>query len=329
MSNTILTRPITGPSAWRGADLRDDGSWMHPLRAESIDALDSALQRVKARGLGLEQLTAADFPLPAMTDTLARFADELENGRGFLLLRGFPVERYSEADLRIIYYGLGLNLGIPVRQNPRGDLLGEVMNVGDPADRNTRVYETSRYLPFHTDPSDVVGLLCLRRAREGGLSSLVSVAAVYNELLERYPQYLGVYYRPVYYAHLGEDLPSRSPLFSYHRGKLAFRYLRQYIELGHEIMQTPLTAVETEALDILDAVIAEAQLRLDMMLQPGDLQFANNYMVLHSRTGFEDHADATQRRKMLRLWLKMPNARPLAADFPGRNGFPAPCEPAA
>ena len=186
------------------------------------------------------------------------------------------------------------------------------------------VYETNAQLPFHTDPSDVVGLLCLRRARQGGLSSLVSVAAVYNQMLEHYPQQLETLYRPVYYAHLGEDLPSLSPLFSYHQGKLAFRYLRQYIELGHDIMQTPLTAEQVEALDVLDSICAEPRMRLDMMLEPGDLQFANNYMVLHSRTGFEDFDEAQHRRKMLRLWLKMPNARELAADFPGRNGFPPP-----
>ena len=326
MSASILTQKITGPAAWRGCDLYEDDAWIHHLSAASIEALDTALQQVKSSGLTLEQLDRGDFPLPELSADLARFSRELEHGRGFLLLRGFPVERYSEADLRIVYFGLGLNLGIPVRQNPRGDLLGEVINAGDPTRKETRVYETNSHLPFHTDPSDVVGLLCLRRARSGGLSSLVSVAAVYNELLERYPQYLGVFYRPVYYAHLGEDFPSRSPLFSYHAGKLGFRYLRQYIELGHEIMQTPLTRVEIEALDILDSIIAEPRMRLDMMLEPGDLQFANNYMVLHSRTQFEDHEDAKMRRKMLRLWLKMPNARKLAPDFPGRNGFPAPGE---
>ena len=225
-------------------------------------------------------------------------------------------------------YGIGLHLGQPVCQNPRGDLLGEVMNVGDIHDKNTRVYETNLYLPYHSDPSDVVGLMCVRKARQGGLSSLVSVAAIYNEILDKHRELLGLYYRPIHFAHLCEPQPSLSPIFSYHQGKLSCRYLRQYIELGADICKLPLSRVEIEALDVFDRVMADPALRLDMMLEPGDLQFANNYAVLHSRTEFEDHEDLALRRKMLRLWLKMPNARQLAPEFPGRNGFPAP-EPAA
>ena len=104
------------------------------------------------------------------------------------------------------------------------------------------------------------------------------------------------------------------------------RYLRQYIELGHEMMNQPLCQVEREALDLFDQIMLQQEMRLDMMLQPGDMQFANNYLVLHSRTSFEDHTAPEQRRKLLRLWLKMPNARTLAPEFPGRNGFPLPTD---
>ncbi len=320
--SSILTQKITGPAAWQGCDLAADHSWIYPLSAKSLAAIDKALAQVKSAGLKFPHFQQADFALAEMADELGHYAEQLESGKGFLLLRGLPVERYSDADIHIIYYGLGLNMGVPVRQNPKGDLLGLVMNLGDADNKTTRVYETNAHLPYHTDPSDVVGLLCLRRARRGGLSSLVSAASVYNQLLEHYPHYLGIYYRPMYYAHLGEDLPSRSPIFSYHDGKLSCRYLRQYIELGHDIMETPMSRVEIEALDVLDSITQDERLRLDMMLEPGDLQFANNYMILHSRTGFEDDEDPALARKMLRLWLKMPNARMLAADFPGRNGFP-------
>jgi hypothetical protein len=319
----ILTEAITGPSAWKGCDIAGEGAWSRDLSPRDIDELDAALVRFRARNRTGVPMAREDFPLPGWEETLSRLAAELEDGRGFFLMRGLPVDRYGEEDIRAIYYGIGLNLGIPVRQNPRGDLLGAVENVADASDPHSRVYETNAYLPYHTDPSDVVGLLCLRKARKGGLSSLVSVPAVYNEMLLRCPEYLGLFYRPWYYAHLGEDLPSLSPLFSHHRGKLAFRYLRQYIELGHEIMERPLSAVEVEALDAFDAIAREDGMQLDMMLEPGDLQWANNYTVLHSRTGFEDDPDPSRRRKMLRLWLKMPNARDLAPDFPGRNGFPA------
>ena len=323
----ILKHPITSAAAWRGSEMAGDTSWLHHLSPEAIACIDQALAGLRAKGLAFPHFSRDDFPLPALADDLAAYADALENGRGFLVLRGLPVARYSEAEIQALYYGIGLNLGTPVRQNPRGDLLGSVMNVGDVNDKKTRVYETNLYLPYHSDPSDVVGLLCLRQAKAGGLSSLVSVAAIYNEILAHHPEFLGLYYRPMYFAHLCEDQPSLSPIFSYHQGKLSCRYLRQYLELGHEIRQQPLSRVEFEALDLFDAIMHAPKMRLDMMLQPGDLQFANNYAVLHSRTAFQDHDDPAAHRKMLRLWVKMPNARTLAPEFPGRNGFPEPATP--
>ena len=320
----MQTDPITGPSAWTAADFEDDDSWIIHLAEAEIMDLDAALATLRAKDLSFPNFTREDFPLPALGPRLAGIAEELETGRGFVLLRGLPIERYTDEEINAIYYGLGLNMGQPVGQNPKGDLLGQVMNVGDPADKNTRVYQTNLYLPYHTDPSDVVGLLCIRKAREGGLSSLVAVASVYNQLLERHPEYLGLFYKQWYYAHLGEDMPSPTALFALHEGKLNFRYLRQYIELGHELWERPLSRVETAALDILDGIIQQPELRLDMMLEPGDIQFANNHLALHSRTSFEDYDAVEKRRKLLRLWLKMPNARTPPPEFPGRNGFDLP-----
>ncbi len=320
--NLVLKKEITGPMAWKGLEFSKERSWILKLSESEVTALDDALNNLKkSKKLGLG-FNKDDFLIPSWEDMLTDLADVLENGRGFCVMRGLPVDKYTEDEIRAIYFGIGLNLGIPVRQNPKGDLLGEVMNIADSTRKISRVYETNAYLPYHTDPSDVVGLLCLRKAKDGGISSLVSVATIYNEILKRHPEYLGLLYRSWYYAHLGEDLPSLSPLFSYHNGKMAFRYLRQYIELGHEIMELPLSPIEIEALNRFDAIAQEESHQLDMMLEPGDLQWVNNYTVLHSRTGFKDFDDPLLCRKMLRLWLKMPNARELAPNFPGRNGFP-------
>ena len=198
------------------------------------------------------------------------------------------------------------------------------MNVGDLTDRQTRVYETNAYLPYHTDPTDVVGLLCIRRAKSGGISSLVSSASLYNELLATHPEYLSCLYRPMFYPHLGGDRPGLSPVFSYHKGQLTCRYLRQYLELGHDMMGTPLSPIELEAFDQIDAILHDASMRIDMMMKPGDLQLVNNYAVMHSRTSFEDSDDVARRRLKLRLWLKLPGARQLAYPFEGRHGFPDP-----
>lgn len=321
----ILKEKVTGAAAWRGSELAGDDSWVYPLSDTALHLIDQALNAVKARGLAFPNFSKDDFPIHALSDDMQRYAEELENGKGFLLLRGLPIARYSEADIEIIYYGIGRHLGTPVCQNFKGDLLGKVMNVGDLAKKETRVYETNAYLPYHTDLADVFGLICVRKAKSGGLNSLVSCGAVYNDILENHPEYLGLFYRPMFYAHLGTDpANSKTPLFSYHDGKLSGRYLRQYIELGHELQEQPLSRVEIAALDALDNAIHNAAIRLDIMLEPGDMLFANNYAVMHSRTSFEDYEAPEQRRKLLRLWLKMANGRELAPDFLGQNGFPPP-----
>ena len=137
--------------------------------------------------------------------------------------------------------------------------------------------------------------------------------SVYNEILENHPEYLGLFYRTWHYAHLSQNIPSLSPLFSYNAGKLSFRYLRQYIELGHEVMELPLSRVEREALDLFDSIAQRDELRLDMILEPGDLQWANNYTVLHS--GRFRITTIPRAGAKTGLWLKMSNARELAPGF--------------
>jgi hypothetical protein len=321
--SVILKEKVDASVAWRGIDLQNRDTWLTYLREPMLSAFDAALQGVKAKGLQAPHFTKADFSLPPeVIHEIDGLVDELENGRGFLLMRGLPAEKYTEAEMSIIYYGLGLHMGTPVTQSEKGELLGEVQAVGDPNKKSTRVYETNEYLDYHTDLSDVVGLLSIRKAKKGGLSSIVSIAALYNEILEKHPEYLALLYRPIYFDHLGDELPTRSPIFSYYDGKLSCRYLRKYIEIGQERREIPLSNVEREMLDLIDAIIGHQDIHLDMMMEPGDMQFANNYAVFHSRTGFEDHDEPERRRKLLRLWLKMPNARKLAPDFPGRNGIP-------
>lgn len=322
---SILKQTIDTKAAWLGRDLIQNEQWIYHLSENALKIFDGILLKLKVKNLQAPLFDKSDFEI---TDTyllslLYNLADELENGYGFFVLKGLKPERYSEQDLKNIYYGMGLYLGKPVTQNPKGDLLGLVQNVGDKNNKSTRVYETNAYLPYHTDLSDVVGLICIRKAKQGGLSSLVSAPAVYNKILAQYPEYLSYYYHPAPCDHLGDTQPTLTPIFSYYQNKLSCRYMRAYIELGHEKMGLKLSQVQKEALDIFDSFIHDPDLRLDMMLEPGDMQFCNNYMVMHSRTSFEDFDAESERRKLLRLWLKMPNARQLAPEFPGRNGIPA------
>ncbi|MGY8872299.1 MAG: TauD/TfdA family dioxygenase [Pseudomonadales bacterium] len=319
--SVIHKEKITDPSAWKGKDLKDDDSWIYHWSDESISVLEKALENVKRKGLQVPDFTKEDFPITQLSKEIAYFNEELENGKGFILIRGLPIERYTDDEAAIIYYGLGLHMGTPVPQNLKGDMLGHVKNIGAIDPKSVRVYETNEYLPYHADLSDVVGLLSLRKAKSGGMSSLSSAMTLYNEILGKNPEYIGLLHRLFQLEHLDDGEAGFTPIFSYHKGKLSARYLRQYIEMAQNNAGAPLSNVEVEALDLIDSTLNNPDIRLDMMMEPGDIQFANNYTIFHSRTSFEDYDEVERRRHLYRLWLKMPNARELAPDFPGRNGI--------
>jgi hypothetical protein len=324
----IHTTPITGPKAWRGADLAADTSWIVTLTDAEIADLDRALTVARASGRALAAIDRSTFPLTVLPAKLEQALAEMRDGRGFLVVRGVPVERYSDDDVGLIFWGLGRYLGAPLYQNPRGDLLGHVYDHGRTyGNIDVRGYETNAYLPYHTDAGDMVGLLCLRRSLEGGLSSIVSSVTVHNEILAAHPEYLGLLYNGFYYIRREAALTERGvsdrpiPVFGYRDGMVSCRYIRNQINAGAVKREVPLTTFEKAALDHLDEQTRRADLRLDMDLQAGDIQFINNYTILHSRTGFVDGPEPHQKRLMLRLWLKFPTVWPLSAEFPSHMGY--------
>ncbi|WP_088014323.1 TauD/TfdA family dioxygenase [Gottfriedia acidiceleris] len=337
--STILKEKVKGSVAWKGTDLAKDESWIYYLSEETIVELENALAHVKQKGLKAPNFNKEDFKVSNLLNEIDYFVEELENGRGFLLIRGLPIERYTDEEASIIYWGLGLHMGTPVSQNANGELLGHVRDQGLSLENsNVRGYQTKLHLPFHADGSDVVGLLSLRKGKSGGESSIISSMAVYNEILEKNPEYLGILCRPFNFDRRGEEGPGESPIFtspifSYYDGKLSCRYVRLFIESAQSKTGIQLSKVEIEALDLLDSLLHDENLHFNMMLEPGDMQFVNNYTVLHSRTQYEDYEELDQKRHLLRLWLTMPNGREISPDFamffdentgkPGRGGVPA------
>jgi hypothetical protein len=325
---TVWMKPITTPKAWRGRDVAADPSWIVTLTPAEIADVDRAVATAKASGQPLEAITREDFPLPVLRARLEGVLREIVDGRGFVVVRGLPVARYRDDDVGLIFWGLGRYLGSPLYQNPQGDLLGHVFDQGRAyGNIDVRGYETNAYLPYHTDAGDLVGLLCLRRALEGGLSSLVSSTTVHNEILAHHPEYLGLLYNGFYYIRREAALTERAvsdrpiPVFGQKDGVVSCRYIRNQINAGAVKREVPLTALEKAALDYFDEQTRRVDLRLDMDLQAGDIQFINNYTVLHSRTGFVDGPEPHQKRHMLRLWLKFPQPWPIGADFPAHMGY--------
>jgi hypothetical protein len=322
--------PVTDASAWRGAEIAADPAWISTLTEAEVEELSRALRGVQARGLPTTAITRADFPLPVLAPRLAVWLGEAREGRGFFVVRGLPADRFSEAEREAIFWGIGTHLGTAVSQNSHGEMLGHVFDQGRTYGApNTRGYQTKARLDFLTDRCDLVGLLCQRRAKEGGLSSVVSTVAVHNEILRTRPDLLPILYRGFHYSEREAAdnptgvTPRPIPVFSRHQGVLSCRFIRNPIETGAERRGVPLTAEEREALELMSALSAREDMRLDMMLEPGDMQFCNNYVTSHARTAFEDWPEPELRRLMVRLWLSFDRRRPLAPDFGEHDGIPA------
>ena len=325
---TCWMQQVLGAKAWRGESLARETSWIVRLSEAEIADVERGLAAAKATGKPLEAITRDDFPLTIMRPRLEAALADIYDGRGFVVLRGLPVGRWSDDDTGLVFWGLGRYLGSPLYQNPQGELLGHVYDHGRTyGNIDVRGYETNAYLPYHTDAGDMVGLLCLRRSLEGGLSSIVSSVTVHNEILANHPEYLGLLYNGFYYIRREAALTERGvsdkpiPVFGARDGVVSCRYIRNQINAGAVKRGVPLTTLEQAALDYLDECTRRPDLRLDMDLEPGDIQFINNYTTLHSRTGFVDGPEPNQKRHMLRLWLKFPKAWPLGPEFPAHMGY--------
>ena len=331
MSTTTATL-LSGPIVWTDEDLRRSRDWMRTLTAAETDELDAALRAVQRHGLDWQAMTRDDFAIPRLAASLAEVSRELEDGRGLVLLRGIPVERYGEDELRIVYWGLGLHLGTPRYQNGKGELIGDVrdenrlygavrevnpMQAGEPRTSRNKA-RSAGPLRFHTDRVDVVTLLCVRPAARGGLSKVVSAAAVYNTILARRPDLHALLCAPYYPVREGEAGGKQQyytmPVFGLRDGRLTSQYSRTFVENAQGLPGVPpLTAAQDEALDLWAEVCEELCYAMDM--KAGDLQLLNNHVVYHARTTYEDDPAPGRDRFLMRLWLSMPSSRALPAGY--------------
>ena len=312
-------RPIEAPYAWKGADLQHRTDWIRPFTPSELEEIDVAVQGVKRRGLDWVDVTREDFPLPAFSAEIGKIAQELETGRGMVLLRGLPLE-YSPEDLRLAYWGIGTHLGTAVSQGGRGELLGIVEDEGKEVEiTKRRGSKTAGSLPFHSDRCDVVGLLCVRKAKSGGLSRIVSAAAIHNEILARRPDLMDVFYADWYNSRQGDEQPGESraypkPIFGFRDGHFTGLFSPAYIKSAQAFPEVPrLTRPQEEALELFGGL--SDSLALDMAFEPGDIQLLNNHLIYHARTRYDDHPEKDRKRLLLRLWLSVPGSRPLPPGY--------------
>ena len=302
--------PLEPLAEWTAATVTDSAAWSHRLTVEEIAELEEALAVARGHTDDLLDVDKARFPLPHLGSRLESMTKELINGRGFQRVAGLPVDRLGPEDSSWIYWGIGMHLGMPWPQNARGHLLGDVKDAGVRlSDGNSRGYQMAGPLPFHSDGSDLVGLLCLSNGVSGGESLIANALLCHNLLAESDPALAAVLYEDLPYDYRGEEADGGRPYytipaFTRHGDRLFIRYVPPYIRASQRHEAAPrLTEQQLAAMAAYDKLIADPAHQVEMIFEPGDMQFINNYHVLHGRRTFHDDHDGGQVRWLKRLWL--------------------------
>jgi alpha-ketoglutarate-dependent taurine dioxygenase len=312
----MLIQTSADHRAWRADTIDNPNSWYYPLRERTVSALDPIVRQSR------DCRSITDLRIPeevraVVAKDLWPIAAALETGRGWAIVTTAPVGRYSPTELQAIYWLVGQSLGRPFAQNVQGALLYDVRDAGQDVRYGARFSVTSAESTFHTDNSfgddvlDYVGLLCLNPAKSGGRSQIVSGHTIWSELQARNPDVTEILRQPFHFDRRGGlrpgDAPTaRFPVFTEDRPELLIRYLRYWIEVGHEKAGQPLTAAQVEALNRLDQVSGQPRFRVEFALRPGEMLFVNNRWILHTRTAFEDFTEPELKRHYVRLWLQRP-----------------------
>lgn len=320
MTNELSSAPL----AWTADEVRQDNSWIQRLTAVEIDGFRQALQHAKTLGKPLLDMAQADFPLnDAARAALDRAIGTTQGRWGMCLVKGFPVDEWSEEDTKLAYWGMGLYMGVGRTQNRASQVMNDVRDEGaDYKVKGGRGYNTSAGLDFHQDSCDVVGLMCRRTSKSGGTSKVISSIKLRDEVQRLRPDLIPVLQQPYFHSYQGTQDPSQPPFYPCpilgdDPQFFAVRANRKNTEAAQrDFAEVPrLTQLQREALDLLDELMPSPLLCYSMQLERGDLQLLNSYVTLHSRTPFEDFELADEKRHLLRLWLSIPSSQPLPAAF--------------
>ena len=304
-------KPLETNIDWTSKDVADPSVWTVRLTDADHRELDAALAQARSVSDNLLDIRRDNFPLDGLAKKLDSIARELIDGRGFTRISALDHTRYSDDDLTMLYWGVGLHLGDPWPQNAKGHVMGDVTDQGksvtDPTFRGNELGQVA--LDYHTDGADVIGLMCLRKARSGGLSCVANAVAIYNELVHSRPDLAAVLFEPQPYDLRGEQAPGAKPwylfpVFTEHKDRFFIRFIPAYIRASQRHADAPrLSPLVLEALDTVSAMARDPRNNVYMDLQPGEMQFINNYHVLHGRTAYEDDAATGRKRHFKRLWL--------------------------
>jgi hypothetical protein len=318
--------PVVDPAGWAPAELADVARWSYRIGERDADELADGIASVRRHGVAVVDVARENFPLKKFADVLADVRRELTDGRGIVMMQNFPLDRFDREATAIAYIGLGSYLGRTMSQNKLGHILGHVKDLGgDYHDPHTRGYMTRAEMRFHTDACDYVGLLCLQPAMSGGASRIASSVTVYNRMLERRPDLVQVLTEDFYRSRSGEVSPGeapyfKQPIFSFTDGYFSATGVGAVIDKAQSLPGVPkFTAGQKEAVDVYRQTVEACALDIDFCR--GDIQFLNNFVMLHTRREYEDWPEPARKRHLLRLWLHDSAGRPIPqAQRQGRFG---------
>ena len=311
--------PIKSAGTWKGPEIdwMEDG--LHILDALDLTEIDDALTHLLSQdNLDFPDITPMTFPLARMGDFMRKLPERLATGRGFLMLRGLPREKYSDDDMARIYLGLSSYISKPMVQSYLGDVVGHVIDVSD-VEPKSRGYRKGGGLLMHTDSCDIVALMCLRAAISGGESRISSALAVFNEIVEKRPDVFDILEKGLYLKRADEDgrhatrtySADRVPFITRTDGNVICYLPAGYARLAEKSGERPYTKEESDALYHVRKVAASSEFYLDMGFKEGDIQFLNNRMIVHGRTDYTDAEAIPDRRHLLRVWVTVPEWLPM------------------
>ncbi|HEY7978441.1 MAG TPA: TauD/TfdA family dioxygenase [Rhizomicrobium sp.] len=307
-------QPVTTPDAWHGSDLQSSDAWIYRLTQEDIAELLAAGEAARRINTDRRRWTRDDFALPKFGARIRSWLNELDRGRGFILIRGFPVAQHTDEECADVYWGIGLYLGRAISQNTDGDLLGHIRDTGaDPNQYGVRLYKTRAEQDFHTDGADVIGLFCLKAAKSGGVSRIASSPAIYNAMLAQRPDLAPVLFENFPFDTQGQHPPGGKPWFDmplarFTNDRLGLFFIPWYIRESQQHANAPrLSPAQSEAIAFIEQTANDPDFYLDVHFEPGDMQFLKNASILHKRTAYEDWPEPARKRHLLRLWIVEPN----------------------
>jgi hypothetical protein len=321
----MLLEPVKDASAWTRADMEADRSWIYRLNEGERAEIEMAFEAVARRGIRHQDVADADFPLEHFGPIVTSLREQIENGRGVAVLKGIPIAGKTVDELELLYAGIAAHIGTSIVQDTKGTIIDRVEDKGLSYNNiAVRGSTTNAQLTPHCDSADIVALLCVRPARRGGLNTISSSMAIYNEILAKHEEYLASLYRGFHYNIRGNGPPGkfvditahRVPVYSYNQGKLSCRYNQKAILTAEQLPGVPpLAPIEKDAVNKVAELSVRADFGCDVMLESGDLLLLCNHTVFHTRDAFEDWDEPARKRLLLRKWMNIPNARPLTWEF--------------